>query len=70
MTHINAYHQDVQEKQQAVDEAKAELEASQTALKEHPDYKAPKKAEKKVEVKEESKSEKVEVKRDSSRKKK
>jgi len=53
MTHINAYEQDVQDKELAVDEAKAQLEQAQSALESHPDYVAPKK---------QSKGEKVEVK--------
>lgn len=45
MTHINAYYLDVQEKQQAVDTAQAELESAKVRLQNHPDYVAPKKTE-------------------------
>lgn len=65
MTHINAYYGNVEEKKQALAQAKDELAAAEQALKDHPDYEEPK-AEKKAEgkPKEESKEDsKVEVKK-------
>lgn len=40
-THINAFYLDIQEKQQAVEAAQAELDSAKVRLKSHPDYVAP-----------------------------
>lgn len=43
MTHINAFYEEVEEKKKTLNLAKAELEAAERALKEHPDFEEPKK---------------------------
>lgn len=64
-THINAYYGNVEEKKQALAQAKDELATAERELKDHPDYEAPKKVEKTEEAKPEEAKEnsKIEVKK-------
>lgn len=48
-THINAFHGAVELAQAEVNQAEAKLDAAETALKNHPDYEAPKKSKAKAE---------------------
>lgn len=42
MTHVNAFYGDVEDKKLKLEQAKADLQAAEQRLKDHPDYEAPK----------------------------